>query len=417
MRIIAVTASFPFGAGEAFLLPELLELRRQGHEVTIVPLRAGGAVLSGNVVPLLEHVRAPSLVSPAALAATAHLLLRSPMSVAQAALRGLSAPSLRSRATNLALLPKACFLARLAERIGAEHLHAYWAAGPATATMLAAEQTGIPWSFTAHRWDIWENNLLVPKLHTARAARLISQDGRRLLDAALRRDGVGERQRRGLLARTRVVHLGVEPPTAPSGEPSDETVLCPASLLPVKGHRYLIEAFRSIVARRPQARLVLAGDGPLRHALGAQVAQAGLTDRVRFLGHLPHDELLALYAGHVRCVALASVTLGPGHHEGIPVSLIEAMGHGIPVVATASGGIPELLGADRGVLVAERDATALAQGIELLLGSSPEWWRLGQAGRRFVQEAFDVRRTTADLAALMRADPLPAPADAEPTPA
>lgn len=402
MKIVAVTAGFPFGPGETFLLPELLELQQQGHTLTLVPLRTGGGVRSASVEPLLGCVRAEGLFSPTALAAAGGALLRAPGQVLGAAARGLAARTARGRATNVALLPKACSLARLAERVGADHLHAYWAAGPATAAMIASELTGISWSFTAHRWDIWENNLLVAKLRSARAARLISLDGRRMLEQVLRRDGVADPECGRLLAGTRVVHLGVLPPPVASPEPEDETILCPASLVPVKGHRDLVAAFRVVAARRPRARLLLAGEGPLRAALAAQVAEAGLAARVDFLGHLPHEELLALYGGRVRCVALASSTLSPGQHEGIPVALIEAMAHGIPVVATACGGTPELVGPDRGVLVPEGDVPALAEGMERLLASSAEWRRLGLAGRSFVEAEFHVRRTTAALVAMMQ---------------
>lgn len=222
-----------------------------------------------------------------------------------------------------------------------------------------------------------------------------------MLGEVLERDGAPADERARLLARTHVVHLGIDLPASPIAEPAEEVVLCPASLLPVKGHRYLVEAFRLLAARRPGARLLLAGDGPLRAALSRQVEDAGLAGRVEFLGHLPHDRLLRLYLERgVRCVALASVTLGPGQHEGIPVGLIEAMGHGVPVVATASGGIPELVRPGHGTLAPERDAPALAEAIERVLAAT-DWSRLGAAGRELVQEAFDVRRSAAALLRLM----------------
>lgn len=396
-----MTAGFPYGPGESFLLPELRELVRQGHEVTIVPLRMGGAVLTAGAARLLDRVGGVGLVSASALGAMGRALRRAPGTVGLAIPTALAARTLRGRVTNLALLPTACWVADLAARLRADHLHAYWAAGPASVAMLASQLGGTPWSFTAHRWDIWENNLLVRKLRRASFIRLIAADGRRLLAEVLERERLPSGERERLLRRTRVIHLGVDLPTEAAPEAGGATIICPASLLPVKGHQYLLEAFGTLVQRHPSARLLLAGEGPLRSALARQAAAAGLADRVELLGHLPHDRLLALYAhGAVRCAALASVTLAPGQHEGIPVGLIEAMGHGIPVVATASGGIPELLGRGGGILVPERDPAALADALERVLRDG-EWRAMAAAARETVREAFDARRSAAALAELM----------------
>jgi glycosyltransferase involved in cell wall biosynthesis len=147
--------------------------------------------------------------------------------------------------------------------------------------------------------------------------------------------------------------------------------------------------------------LWLAGQGPLQGSLQAQVARLGVGDRVRFLGQVPHDELMRRYAsGDVHAVVLPSVDLGGGECEGIPVSLVEAMAHGIPVVSTSTGAIPELLENGAGVLVPERDPQALALALESLVRDGALWERYSRDGRERATSQYDVRVTAGRLVEL-----------------
>ena len=113
--------------------------------------------------------------------------------------------------------------------------------------------------------------------------------------------------------------------------------------------------------------------------------------------------LFARYrAASVDAVALASATKGSRLAEGIPVSLIEAMSHGIPVVAANSGGVPELVDETTGILVAMRDPVALAAAFRSLALDPELGDRLGAAGRARVKRNYDVRLTAAELVEAMR---------------
>ena len=131
----------------------------------------------------------------------------------------------------------------------------------------------------------------------------------------------------------------------------------------------------------------------MRPDLLRMVAEQGLSDAVSFLGQLRHDELLRLYdEGKVDCVVL------PTLHEGIPVSLIEAMGYGIPVVSTTVGGIPELLRSDAGLTVPPKDSAALAEALDRLTKDPVLQMRLAEMGRKRVIEEFAVERVVSELA-------------------
>lgn len=383
MRVLYVTSSLPAGPGEAFLIPEIIELQRQGHVVKVVPLYPRGQLVHRESNDIAKHALMHPLISYEIVNAAIREFLRTPRKALQA-LWLLVTCHPRHLVKNLGVYPKGLWLAGVARRWRAEHIHVHWAATTASMAMVASHVSGVPWSLTAHRWDVVENNLLRRKAVHASFFRCISEKTKAM---ALER-GVPEE-------RVRVLHLGVSFPVlsedASKGvRPSRETfvMLCPAAFLPVKGHRFLIEA---LVELPEHVQLWLAGDGPLRPELESQVQRLGLRERVRFLGYLPHDQLLSLYRDNqVDAVVLPSVDLGDGLNEGIPVALMEAMAFGYPVIATATGGIPELLRDGAGLLVPDKSSRALAEAISQLLTDETLREELARRGRQRVEREFSV---------------------------
>jgi phosphatidylinositol alpha-1,6-mannosyltransferase len=133
-----------------------------------------------------------------------------------------------------------------------------------------------------------------------------------------------------------------------------------ARLSPEKGLADLLAAVALLVAAGRPVTLTVAGSGPDRERLAALVAELGLGDRVRFAGFVPHGPAI------VALLDAGDVFVLPSRSEGLPHSLVEAMARGLPVVATAVGGIPELLGDGSGVVVGVGDAPALAEAIGTL---------------------------------------------------
>jgi glycosyltransferase involved in cell wall biosynthesis len=290
---------------------------------------------------------------------------------------------------NLAVVPKALWLADVAVRWKADHIHCHWSGTTATAAMLASARSGVPWSLTCHRWDIVENNLLAAKAKSASFVRFISQDGLQMA----RSIGIGPAE------NTQVLHMGAAIPQAAGRRPGTRrVVLCPARLVEVKGHRYLLEAWRMLERRGVGGELWLAGSGESRADLEALCGRLGLGESVTFLGAIRHADLLKMYEeGAVSAVVLASVDLGDGHHEGIPVALIEAMSYGVPVIATAAGGTPELVTPRAGLLVPPADPDALADAIQSVLLDHVWSEQLGRAGRERVLTDFNVVRVASGL--------------------
>ncbi|WP_337844905.1 glycosyltransferase [Thermus sp.] len=373
------------------------ELLRRGVELWIVPMYPRGAPTHTEAGRLLKRTLSEPLLSWEIVKGTLKAFWRAPRRASEALLL-LITPRPRHLLKNLLVYPKGLWLGLLALEYKVDHIHVHWAATTASMAMVASAISGIPWSITAHRWDIVENNLLRRKAERACFFRCISE---KTLEMA--------RERGVPLERALVLHMGVRLPGQTSFEISPEklpsrhdkfVVLCPASFIEVKGHRYLLEALRLLP---PQIELWLAGEGELKPTIERQVKDLGLRDQVRFLGFLPRDQLLALYQeGKVDLVVLPSVDLGAGLNEGIPVSLIEAMSCGIPVVSTATGGIPELLRGGAGVLVPPKDPYALAEAIDTLYRGRIAAASLAEAGRARVEVEFNVEDVVERLLELWR---------------
>jgi glycosyltransferase involved in cell wall biosynthesis len=395
LSIVYITSRFPFGKSEAFFIPEVHELQRQGHTVHVAPKLPGGTITHTSATHLIDPNWCRSLYAPDLLLGALRTLLRHPWRTLTVVLSVLLQPtSLRNLGHNIAIVPKALWLAHQAERAGVDHLHGAWSVAEATMALIAGEIAGIPWSFTGHRGDILSDNLLRFKVRTAAFSRWISEASLEMAAA-----GAGN-----LPANAHLLHLGVPLPEADvatrrfpaAGEPV--TLICTALLNERKGHAVLLDALAQLVQKGHNLRLLLAGDGPLRADLEQKAVSLGLGSRVEFLGLVPNARLMEIYSsGDAHMAVLTS------YHEGIPVALMEAMAHGLPVVATDAGGVRELLAGGAGLMAPVGDADAVAALLDYMLTQPTVRATIAQLGRERVQQEFNVRSVVARLAGWMQA--------------
>jgi glycosyltransferase involved in cell wall biosynthesis len=290
----------------------------------------------------------------------------------------------------------------LAERLRAARpclVHAHF--GPdSLAALPLARALGVPLVATLHGYDL-----------TRTRARMLSSGRLSWMHFALRqtelaRGGalfltVSDALRQVALARgfpanrTRTHYLGVDLERfAPRGEREAGLVLHVGRLVEKKGTAVLIDA----VARVPEARLVVIGDGPERPRLARRAA--GLGARVRFLGALPAPQVAA-WMRRAALLAAPSVTARDGDAEGLPTVIVEAAASGLPTVGTRHSGIPEaVVDGETGFLVPEGDVGALAARLAELLGSADLRARMGAAAVRLAEDRFDLRAQTARLEAI-----------------
>jgi glycosyltransferase involved in cell wall biosynthesis len=145
--------------------------------------------------------------------------------------------------------------------------------------------------------------------------------------------------------------------------PDKKRLLFVGNLKKAKGCVDLLSAFITMAPKRPELELIFIGDGPMRASMQAQLVPSELTERVHFLGKLDHTQLPSWFnAADILCL--------PSHNEGVPNVVLEAMACGTPIVATAVGGIPEVVPAFAGVLCLAHDRSLLVSALEAALAQT-----------------------------------------------
>lgn len=398
-KVAYIVSRFPT-ITETFILYEILELERLGLRIHIFPLiRQNECVKHVEVNQLHRQVHYNSVFSFATLTAQFYWLARAPKCYLLAwwqAIRGnLSSAKFLSRA--LLVVPLAARFSRQVKTLGIEHIHAHWATHPTLAAYIISRLTGLSYSFTAHAHDIYvERPMLAEKIRMASWVVTISDYNRRLLNTLY-----------GTTAseKTVVIHCGIDPEVfqfkqgKKPGTPF--TIICIASLKDYKGHGDLLEACRLLKAQGVASRCWLVGEGGERRKIEASLRALGLNDCVTLLGAQPRNRVLELLAD-ADVMVLPSVVTSSGKMEGIPLALMEALAMGVPAIATAISGIPELIkDGETGTLVPEHDPQAIYRALLLLYNSPERARKFAKAGRDRVVEKFNLHTNTAELYSLL----------------
>lgn len=400
MRIAYVMSRFP-KLTETFILVEMVEMAKLGVDVEVFPLRREkSAMVQPAAAPFVDRAHYLPFLSAAILRSQLTMLIRHPRRYL-GALTGVVRGTWRSPRfllAGLAIFPKVVAMAERMGSIGVDHVHCHFASHPALTGWVIHRLTGMPYSFTAHGSDLHrDRTMLCEKIRGAEFAVTISQYNRDLmLDTCPTADS----------RAIDVIHCGVDTgrfTPAAAEPPLPLTVSAIGTLHEVKGQTYLVEAVRLLRDRGVEVRCRFVGDGEDRPKLEAQVAEAGLQDRIQFEGLRTSDEILGIL-GDSHLLAAPSVPTRSGRREGIPVVLMEAMACGLPVVASRLSGIPELVeDGTSGLLVPPRDAAALADAIERLATDADLRRRLGASARETVMREFDAAVNASRLQARIEA--------------
>ena len=273
MRIVYVTSTLPYGSREAFLIPEVAELRGMATASRSFRCSPGSSGPRGRapVSRCDSGVTADLRRDPPGRRRRGCLLTDADTPSPRLLLRSRS-PSIFAK--NLSVFAKGVWLGRRIRRLEADHLHAHWASTSSTMALVAAEISGVPWSFTAHRWDIAENNLLEIKATRACFIRAISEKGARAIASHL-----------GPAAHNlHVIHIGIDAAERPRPPrvTLDETslrVATVADLVEVKGHRHLLDALRILELVAASSRSTSSATGRFARSSSATSWRRACRDR------------------------------------------------------------------------------------------------------------------------------------------
>jgi len=269
-------------------------------------------------------------------------------------------------------------------------LHAHFAREATSEARRLAAIHHLPFTFTAHGYDIHRKppEDFAARAAAARAVITVSEANAVYIAATF-----------GLpRALIHVISCGVETehfqPCVSAMRATPPIILCVARHVAVKNLGQLLEACAMLRGRRVDFQCVMIGDGPLHEELKTQRAALGLTNLVVMPGAAEQGEVVKWWQS-------ASVGVLTSQNEGMPVSLLEAAACGVPVVAPAVGGIPELvLDGETGLLSKPGDVESLVSALERLLRDERLRKRMGEAARQRAREKFSVRQQVDQLFAV-----------------
>jgi colanic acid/amylovoran biosynthesis glycosyltransferase len=392
----------------SFLRQEIIGVGSCG--VTVVPVSVNPAT-DGDLLTELDHTEhartfyVKETSSIRALLTVLTLLVRHPVRLVKFLFAAAS-----SGGTDLSLATKRTFQSvegllvwRRCRRAGARHIHAHFAGTPGHVTRFAIDAARVfggerwTWSVTVHGpHDFMNERLAGLDMITARADAVVAISD--FTGAQLMRLAPPDRR-----DRVKVVRCGIDLdqfPLRPSthidttGAASPITLLNVGRLAPEKGQWVLIDALRKVVDLGIDARLRIIGSGPLREQLEQQVTDLGLTERVDFVGVVPQQIVRAeLERADMFCL--------PSFAEGLPISIMEALAVGVPVVCTSIAGIPELvLDGITGCCVPAGSVDSFADAIERLARDPELRANVICAGRLRVEQRHDTKDSAGRLAAV-----------------
>lgn len=397
-RVAYVAYAFPV-LTQTFTAREVGALRARGLDVRVFAARSGegGSLDRAAADEAAAATYLPGPFSPRTLGAALAFLVRRPLrllATAFACLGGRYADDgLRCRLrAPVHVLHGTALASELRRRGGFTRVHAQFVDAGSTVAFVAARLLDLPFSFANH--TAYNPFLLPLKCRYADLVVSITDFDRghllaqargaaRPADVVVSRVGIRIAEWSGLTRR-----------------PEPGRVLAVGGLRAKKGHRVLVGAAASLVARGIGVRLAFAGTGPEEATLRRTADARGVP--VEFLG-AASPETVRAELSRAAVFALPCVVAANGDLDGLPVALMEAMAAGVPVVSTRLSGIPELVeDGVTGLLAEPGDVEGLAAAIRRLLEDGDLAARCAAAARERVAALHDLDRTSARLADLLR---------------
>ena len=391
MKIAFLLHNFP-RATDTFIRREIRCLQSLGTDVRVISIWKPKEIECPPNI-LTEWLQDTQFALPRSAFSIAWLVLkfaiRSPMRFLAAVRLAFltSRPGARGLLYQSFYFVEAVIAADLLSRNAVAHVHNHIGDHSGTVTMLASKLAGIGYSITFHGWPVFfdaKYSRIKEKVRGAQFTRSISYFCRSQLMMFSECDKS---------TSFKIVHCGLEIEKYHYRPPRKEIkyLLCVSRLSSEKGLTFLVRALRILRNMGYDFELRLAGDGPIKEYLRNLVDEFEIADHVHFLGYLNEDEV-------IRELQHADLFILPSFIEGLPVSVMEAMAIGLPVIATNIAGTSELVEDGKtGILVRPSDAESLADAVVRMTKDYAFRLRAAELGRKKVIDEFDIRREAAKL--------------------
>lgn len=278
-------------------------------------------------------------------------------------------------------------------------IHAHFGSIATSVAWLVNRLTGIPYVFTAHAKDIYQEEVIAEdlrrKMHDAQQVITVSDFNVHYLTESI---GVAP-------SKVRRVYNGLDLDSFPYRSPRvrSRRLVAVGRLVEKKGFDVLAAACALLAAADTPIPCEIIGAGPLEADLRAQIETLGVGEWVTLRGPQPQHIVKAAVQEAAGFVA-PCVVGSDGNRDGLPTVLLEAMALGTPTISTDVTGIPEILAHEQtGLMVAQHDAAGLAAAMLRLVEDGDLRVRLAEAARTRIEADFDIRRNAAQIRNLYRA--------------
>lgn len=387
MKIIYITGTLP-SSTEFFILNEINALLESGCKITVLSLNK-----PSTQTPLFKGMSViydTSIFNWCKLFTCIRFLITQPhQSIFLLKSGG------RSFFKNLKDLFTTVYFMRCRHLYQADYIHAHFANRPADIALLLSLFINRPFGITAHAHDIYcsSRNDLAKKLNKCVQLVTCTSYNKQYLSAIV---AAGDK------AKIHLVYHGISidewtfvKKTTPACN-----LLTVSRLVKKKGTIYLLQALSSLQHTLPTLHLHIAGDGPETPILKTYCRQAGLENRVTFLGYIEHADLQSYYH-KADILVQPSVIDVDADRDGLPNVILEAMATGTPVIASAISAIPEVITHEHtGILVPPAAPELLAQAILHLIHSPELHSRISYNARKFLEEHLSIQQSTQQLLTL-----------------
>jgi glycosyltransferase involved in cell wall biosynthesis len=306
--------------------------------------------------------------------------------------------NIKDRCRTLFHFCEAIYLALDMKKEGIKHIHAHFTINAASVAMIIGRILNVSFSFTDHNNFFTDTIILKEKIKRSKFIISISEHSRDFLLELL------PEHKTLLKGKFHIVHCGVAPedfsPSRQKAINERPLIFSISQFAERKGYPFLVEACHILDERGYDFQCIIAGDGPQRPLLEQLIRNYQLQSKVHLVG-VVFQEQLGDYLNRTDIFVLPCVIACNGDRDGVPVALMEAMAMELPSISTYVSGIPELIeDGQSGLLVKEKDAVALADAIQRLIGAPELRLQLGQNARQKIMREFNIHKSGEQLGAL-----------------
>lgn len=395
-KVIYVTSRFPFDNWETWALHEIEALLDSKIEVLIIPRTGFGEVLGEKAKKILQYTYAVNYINFSILLVfIENIFLRPKIFLKYIKWIVKHSDTFLDFIKALVVLPKSLYIGKRLKGQGYKHIHAFSTTSVAVISYILSQELNVSWSITFH--SSWH---LVPVRRNSTMLQIESVLFVRTISNLVKVDliqFVGNQYQN----KIKVIHLGIKclpfKKTVSDIKPEFNLVSV-GYLLPHKGIDLSIIAAKELIkAGLLNFRWTIYGDGPLLNKLLQLTQSLNLEENIKFAGRIDNKKLLIDYENFKFDVLIQNSVSRYGISEGIPVSIMEAMAYGIPVIASDCGGTKELVDGISGILIPQNDSKRLASEIIKLLNDNVYLEKIGQNGREKVHREFNSKHIAKEL--------------------